>query len=152
MFRKIPKQIVYSLFVAIPFILIFFNASFWHEVKMATMSVGTSSVSIVRWPVEEVRRLLSYRKTWNDYQKLQREVSTLKARVVGFEEMSRENRRYAELLDLKSRSMFSSEAASVIARDPSNWNSSLMINKGRSDGIKANMAVVNSSGVVGKVA
>lgn len=152
MFPKLPKQIIYALIIVIPFGLIFLHSPFWHGVKMSAMSVGVASVAIVRWPVEEAHRILTYRKTWNDYQKLERQVSALKARVVAIDELSQENRRYAKLLDVKNRSMFSSEPALVVARDPSNWNSSLMINKGREDGIKPGMAVVNALGVVGKVA
>ncbi len=152
MLPKLPKQIVYALVIIIPFGLIFVHSPFWHSVKMSAMSVGTASVAIARWPVEEAHRILTYRKTWNDYQKLDRQVSALKARVVVLDELSQENRRYARLLDFKNRSMFSSEAAMVIARDPSNWNSSLMINKGHEDGLKPGMAVINALGVVGKVA
>lgn len=152
MLPKLPKQIVYALFIVIPFGLIFFHSPFWHSVKMSAMSVGTASIAVARWPVEEVHRILTYRKTWKDYQKLERQVNALKARVVAMDEMGQENRRYARLLEVKNKAMFSSEAALVVARDPSNWNSSLMINKGREDGLKPGMAVINALGVIGKVA
>jgi rod shape-determining protein MreC len=150
--RNLPKHLIYVLAIIIPFWLLFFNSPFWHNAKMAVMSVGTTSVAIVRWPVDEAYRIITYRKTWNDYKELTREVNALKSRVVGLDEVAAENRRFASLLGFKNRSMFSSEAALVVARDPSAWNSSLMIDKGSRDAIKPGMPVVNALGVVGKVA
>lgn len=41
--------------------------------------------------------------------------------------------------------------ARVIARDPTNWDRSFIINKGRSDGLRANMGVISSGGAVGRI-
>jgi rod shape-determining protein MreC len=150
--RKLPKQLIYVLAIIIPFWLLFFNSPFWHNAKMFAMSVGTTSVAVVRWPLDEAYKMITYRRTWNENQKLAREVNALKSRVVGLEEVAAENRRYAALLALKNRSMFSSQAALVVARDPSAWNSSLMIDRGSRDGVRAGMPVVNALGVIGKVA
>ncbi|MBF0387097.1 MAG: rod shape-determining protein MreC [Candidatus Omnitrophica bacterium] len=116
------------------------------------MSFGASSVAVARWPVDELGRVISYRKTYNEYQKLKREVGGLKARLVALEENGAANKRYVRLLDLRNKSNFVTETALVVARDPANWNSSLMINKGKLDKLRPGMAVINSSGVVGKVA
>jgi rod shape-determining protein MreC len=150
--RNLPKKLIYVLAIVIPFWLLFFNSPFWHSAKMFAMSAGTASVSFVRWPLDEAYKVMTYRRTWRENQKLTREVNALKSRVVGLDELAVENRRYAALLGLKSRSMFSSVAALVVARDPSAWNSSLMIDKGNYDGIRPGMPVVNALGVIGKVA
>ena len=152
MLRKLPKQLIYAVFIIVPFWLIFFSSPVFHDVKMGLMSFGTASVAVVRAPVDEVSRLLSYRRTWREYQLLKREVGTLRSRMEGLEEDAAAGKRYARLLNIRSRMNYTTEAAVVIARDPVNWNSSLMINKGKADGLRAGMAVVNASGVVGKVA
>ncbi len=152
MLRKLPKQLIYAVFVIIPFWLLFFNSPFFHGVKMGLMSFGASSVAVVRWPVDELGRVLSYRKTFNEYQKMKREVGGIRARVVALEENGAANKRYVRLLDLRNRLNYSTETALVVARDPVNWNSSMMVNKGKSDGLRPGMAVINFSGVVGKVA
>lgn len=41
--------------------------------------------------------------------------------------------------------------ATVISRDPDRWFENVRINKGEKDGIEANMAVVTSKGLIGKV-
>ena len=152
MLRKLPKQLIYAVFIIVPFWLIFFSSPIFHGVKMGLMSFGTFSVAFVRAPVEEVGRLLSYRKTWTEYQKMKREVGGLRSRMETLEEDAAAGRRYARLLEVRSRLNYTTETAVVIARDPANWNSSLMINKGKSSGIRPGMAVVNAMGVVGKIA
>ena len=152
MFQKFPKQIIYVICFIVPFLLLFFNSPFWHNVKMSFMSFGTSSVLLVRWPVEEAGRILSYRKTFEEYQKMKREAGMLKARLASLEEIALANKRYVRILDVRNKQSYATETALVVARDPANWNSSLMINKGKADGLAPGMAVINSIGVVGKVA
>lgn len=152
MFRKTPKKFIYTAIFVVPFLLLFFNSPFGHGLKLGLMGFATSSVALVRWPVQEVQMILSYRKSFHDNQKLRRDSSALKARVIGLEEMVREESRYERLARFREKQSFSSISAVVIARDPANWNSSLMVNRGKSDGIKPGMAVINGDGVVGKVA
>ncbi|MBF0619026.1 MAG: rod shape-determining protein MreC [Candidatus Omnitrophica bacterium] len=152
MFRKFPKQVFYALIALVPFGLLFFNSPFFHGVKLNLMGMATASVAVARWPLKEAEILITYRKTYTQYQKLNRDVTALKSRIVSLEELSQENVRYEKLLQFKNRQMYASVTALVVARDPANWNSSLMINKGKSDGVRPGMPVVNASGVVGKVA
>ncbi len=152
MLRKLPKQLLYAVFSIIPFWLLLMNSPYFHGVKMGLMSFATSSIAVARRPVDELGLLLSYRKTYNEYQKLKREAGSVKARLAALEENGAANKRYVRLLDLRNRLNSSTETALVVARDPANWNSSLMINKGKSDGLRPGMAVINASGVVGKVA
>ncbi len=152
MLRKLPKQLIYVFLAIIPFWLLFFNSPFGHNLKMGFMSFGTASVSLVRMPVDELGRAFSYRKTYNEYQKMKREIGGLKARLVALEEAGVASKRYSRLLDIRKNLNAVTEAALVVARDPSNWNSSLMINKGRGDGLAVGMAVINATGVVGKIA
>jgi rod shape-determining protein MreC len=63
-----------------------------------------------------------------------------------------ENERLKGLLGLKEEGQFQSVAARVIARDPSEWFDSVVINRGASSGLEVNMPVVTRDGVVGRVA
>ncbi len=149
---KIPKNLIYVVVIVAPFWLLFFNSSFWHGLKLKTMGTAATAVSVANFPLREMQILLSYRKTYEDYKKFQRENMTLRAKAVELDEALDENARLEGLLGLKARQEFSTTAAHVIARDPANWNSSLMINKGRVQGIRPGMPVINALGVVGKVA
>ena len=108
-------------------------------------------LQFLSWPILEVKKILYYHRTFDEYKKLKEEVNVLKARLIGLEEIIRQNARYEELLKVKRQLIYSSVTANVIGREPSNWNASLIIDKGASDGIRQGMAVVNSLGVVGKI-
>jgi rod shape-determining protein MreC len=152
MFKKIPKQFIYLVVIVAPFWLLFFNSPFWHGLKLKAMGAAASAVGIVHSPLKEVQILLSYRQTYAAFQKLQRENIKLQARVVELDEALAENARMETLLGLKAHEDFDTTAAHVIARDPASWNSSFMIDKGRVQGIRSGMPVINALGVVGKVA
>lgn len=107
---------------------------------------------MLSFPLVELKKILYYHRTFDEYKRLREETDLLKARMVGLEEVIRENTRLELLLDFKRRLIFSSVAASVIGRDPSYWNSSMVIDKGKEDGIRQGMSVVNALGVVGKIA
>jgi len=84
---------------------------------------------------------------------LKKQVQDLRERVNQLEEMQLENLRLREALNYRDfkKSEMQLEAASVIARDPGNWFRTIIINKGSVDGIKRNMPVVTSQGLVGHV-
>ncbi len=152
MFKHIPKQFIYLLLIVAPFWLLFFNSPFWHGLKLKTMGLAASALSVANAPLQEARILFSYRQTYAQYQKIQRENLKLKARAIDLDEALDENARMEALLSLKAQEDFVTTAAHVIARDPANWNSSFMIDKGRRQGIRPGMSVINALGVVGKVA
>ena len=69
----------------------------------------------------------------------------LEKQVRDMENMSDENLRLKEMLDLEqSNTKLDMIAASIIAKDPSNWYSTLTIDKGTADGLKVNQPVITS--------
>jgi len=74
--------------------------------------------------------------------------STLEARLA---ELRKENYRLRQMLGFSERSEFELIGAEVIARDASNWFQTLTINKGSVHGVKKNMAVVTSEGLIGNI-
>lgn len=66
-------------------------------------------------------------------------------------EIRRENERLRDLLDFKDDSDLPMQAARVVARDPSPWYRSVIIDKGRADGVEKGHPVVVPEGVVGQV-
>lgn len=63
-----------------------------------------------------------------------------------------ENERLKGLLGLQESAGYQTVAARAIARDPSQWFDSVIINRGSSSGVEVNMPVVTPDGVVGRVA
>jgi len=64
-------------------------------------------------------------------------------------ELEEENKSLKKLLDIKENN-YDMITALVIKRDIE-WYKSITINKGKKDGIKKNMAVIDSNGLIGKI-
>ena len=122
------------------------------SLKTSVIRLTVWPVRIISVPLKEIKKIVFYHRTFNEYMRLRKDVNTLKGRVIGFDEVLRENNRLAKLLNFKRKLIFSSIAANVIGRDHSNWNATMLIDKGLEDGVEIGMPVVDASGVVGKIA
>ncbi|MBN1869979.1 MAG: rod shape-determining protein MreC [Candidatus Omnitrophica bacterium] len=152
MFRAHRKNLVYFFFVLAFFILLFTGARSFHVVKFSVIKITSIPIRILSFPLGEIKKLLFYHLTFDEYKRLKEETDVLKARLVGLEEVISENKRFEDLLKFKRRLVYSSVVANVVGRNPSYWNSSMIIDRGGEDGIRQGMPVVNAAGVVGKIA
>jgi rod shape-determining protein MreC len=151
-FRKNSKLLIYALVFVATFLLIFSRSGFLNSLKFTVVQSVSLPLRIVLFPFQELKKVLFYHRTFEEYMRLRTEVDTMKNRLTGLNEVLEENNRLARLLDFKRKLIFSSVAASVVGRDPSNWDASLLIDKGANDAIEIGAPVVNAMGVVGKVA
>lgn len=88
---------------------------------------------------EENKRL---KMRLEDFAVLQAEVNTLKA----------ENEKLRELAEKeKGLKDFEPLEATVIARNPDQWEEKVIIDKGSTHGVKKNMAVITARGLIGKI-
>lgn len=98
---------------------------------------------------------------WKDYfylvdlrqenRRLLEEVNRLRMENSRYREQLAEYPRLRALLGFRQRLNRPALAARVIGMDPSGWFKSVIIDKGRRDGVKTHMPVVNAEGVVGKI-
>ncbi|HHV72413.1 MAG TPA: rod shape-determining protein MreC [Clostridia bacterium] len=93
-------------------------------------------------------RIISLKK---ENEQLKAENERLKAANNRLRQLEEENWRLRKLLFMAENVEHKMVPAKVIARDPSNWFSQIVINKGRREGIGSNMAVVTNEGIVGRV-
>lgn len=84
-------------------------------------------------------------------EQLRREVARLRQQIHACREIEKTNDRLQRLVEFKSGSPLKMEAAEIVAKDPSPWYHSVIINKGRSDGVEKGCPVVVPEGVVGQV-
>lgn len=103
----------------------------------------TSAVDSVITGLKEIRTL----RERNAY--LENRVVELQNQVYRLSEYQRENDYLREALDFKNTTVHQLLAAEVIGRSPTDWLSSVIINKGRQHGVEPGMAVVSREGVVG---
>jgi rod shape-determining protein MreC len=91
------------------------------------------------------------RRAASENQQLRQQVDQMQAELRQTRERAAEAERLEQLFKLTSASAYKTTVAQVIARDPSMWFDSVIINKGRLAGIEVNMPVVTAGGIVGRV-
>jgi len=89
----------------------------------------------------------------NENEDLKRQVAVLESENIQLKEYEYQNLRFREMLNFKDTlsADYDTLSASVVARNPSNWFKTVTINKGESDGVRKDMAVVTSKGLIGHV-
>jgi rod shape-determining protein MreC len=92
------------------------------------------------------------RRAAGENESLRARLAESEARLREAEAARAENERLRGLLSLNDGKGYETVAARVVARDPSQWFDSVIINRGSSSGIEVNMPVVTAEGVVGRVA
>ena len=151
MFKKNQKNLIYLCILLFPFLLFFLRPQSLSAVKASIIDFTSFPLRLFSLSIQEAKKVLYYHYTFDEYKRLKNENGVLKSRLIGLEEVIRENTRLEKLLEFKRHLIYSSVVASVIGREPSHWNSSLIIDKGADDGIKQGQPVVNALGVVGKI-
>jgi len=109
----------------------------------------TGVVQIFARPLSLVPTILSLRSESN---RLREENARLKIEVVTAQESLSENDRLRRMLDFRTRSNLSLQAAKVIGKDPLPGVRSLLIGAGSASGLRKNLAVISDRGLIGKVA
>lgn len=83
-------------------------------------------------------------------ERLRRRVLDLEEQLVQRAEAERADRRLQELLGVRAALQDEMVPAQIIGRDPLPWSGTITINRGSSDGIGRNAAVVSQHGVIGQ--
>ncbi|RKM57148.1 rod shape-determining protein MreC [Butyrivibrio sp. X503] len=97
-------------------------------------------------------RLESITKLLDENEKLKKENDELMTKNTALEQDKYELIRLRELFELKSEySDYPMVGAKVIGKDPGNWYSTFIINKGSDDGFKVDMNVIAGKGLVGRI-
>ena len=101
--------------------------------------------------------LLSYfegiRRIQGENSQLQQQVRDLTWENNHLNEYVYESQQLQKLLDFKNRNVmrFTLLGARVVSRSPSDWYSTLVVDRGSQDGVKKDMVVVSDAGLVGRV-
>jgi rod shape-determining protein MreC len=82
---------------------------------------------------------------------LKRELQELKLQMNRYREADLANERLRALLNFKKSIATPLLPAQLVAFDPSGWFQTILIDKGRNDGVVQDMAVVSAEGLVGRV-
>jgi len=105
----------------------------------------------VSW--SESQQLSQLFPTYKENATLKNELATESQAEANVYKIKHKNKELTELLKVQNgMTAYNPISATVIDRSISNWDNELIIDKGAKRGIKVDMNVLNSNGVIGKVA
>lgn len=118
--------------------------SLFTPVQSATTGVGGAGVGFFRG-------LANLRQAQSENEGLRQRLAEAENALREARQAQDENERLKKLLDFTKDVTFQSIPARVVARDPSVWFNSLIINRGSTSGVDLDMPVVTPEGIVGRV-
>lgn len=147
------KNLIFKfLVVAVILVLLAVNS------KTIVSPIRAKLTDAISVPLKAIRGICEFSGRIMPFASLREENRVLRARIDllnrHLEEskiLAAENQRLKDILDFKNAAVYSTIPAEVIGRDPSNWSNSLIIDKGTTQGIKQNKAVISMKGLVGRV-
>ena len=129
------------------------NLNFFEKfIKDSTYVVGNVISSPVRFIKKNINKTTTKDDLYNKYIKLKEEYDSIECDKARIDELKKENKTLKEMLDIKSDlEGYKVLNATVINRNVGYFYDTLSIDKGSHSGIKPDMAVVTSKGLIGKV-
>ena len=94
---------------------------------------------------------LSKRELIRQNDQLRRDIAQLKISADQTEALTRENARLTQMLGWQQRQPWRMKLGRVVLRDPANWWRTVQIDLGSRDGLKPNMPVLTTQGLIGRV-
>ena len=149
MWRKYFKKAAYVSVLVVPFLILFFHPKNYRAAGV--LDAVVRPVGLLQTPAFELKKLFFYRETYDEYVRFKRQNELLKARLIAIRENAQAQERYEKIQTFRNNQNYSSIVANVIGRDPSNWNASLVIDRGHAEGIEVGQPVVSPLGVVGRI-
>ena len=118
--------------------------SLFTPVQTATTGVGGAGVGFFQ-------RLADLRNAQAENEALRQRLAQAENELREARQARDENERLKKLLDFTKDISYQSIPARVVARDPSVWFNSLIINRGSTSGVDLDMPVITPEGIVGRV-
>ncbi len=154
-FRKIWLWI---LFIGFILLLLSSNSgqrTAWNPVEQLIIEITSPFQKLIKNTVNITEEFwLSYFHlvdVCHENKELRKEIDALRMEKSLYQELVASNKRLQDLLQFKQTTNRPILAAQVIGLDPTGWFKSIIINKGKNDGLYLNMPVVNAYGVVGRI-
>jgi rod shape-determining protein MreC len=147
--RKNFKKAVYVSILVVPLLILFFHPKNFKAAYLLDTMVRP--VGLLQEPVFELKKLFYFQEAYDNYAHLKRQNDLLRVQLLNFKENEQSAQRLATIRNFRSNQNYASIVANVVGRDPSNWNASLIIDKGSAEGLVPGESVVSTLGVVGRI-
>jgi rod shape-determining protein MreC len=147
--RKNFKTAVYVSIPVIACLILFFHPKNFKAALLLDTTV--KPVGLLQAPVFELKKLYYFQEAYDNYAHLKRQNELLRVQLLAIKEHEQSVQRWEKIQNFRSNQNYASIVANVIGRDPSNWNASLIIDKGSVEGLVVGESVVSTLGVVGRI-
>jgi len=149
--RNQKNRIIKTLAVLLAIILIVLISSAARSIRTSITDTSTPVLKSLNSFLELLEDIAPFAATKEENRILRDRVDLLTRMAEETKVINDENARLRSLLDFRKIIPYTSIPARVIGRDPSNWSNSLIIDKGSSSGVRTNMAVMSTRGLVGRI-
>lgn len=123
-----------------------------NSVGFIVTGVQRGVTSVEDWFGAKFNALANIDKIEDENEELKLQLAEKELQMDRLSQLEEENKGLRELLEMDKRYPdYPKVAAKIIAKDPGNWYETFLIDKGSGDGIKKNMVVIATGGLVGRV-
>ncbi|MEB8091196.1 rod shape-determining protein MreC [Mammaliicoccus lentus] len=153
-FFKNNKLVIFLISMVLLIVIVGYSMRAQSATLSEQYASDTSSFGgrIVSYPVTMVSNFFTNLTTSeDDVKKLKEEAKRTEQIKADKARLEKENKELKKELDMKDISQFNPISATVIARSPDQWMNTIIIDKGKKSGMKENMAVITSEGLVGRI-
>lgn len=110
------------------------------------------TTNVSSWIGEKVNSVKDTTNLTEENKQLKQQIEQLEAENKRLSYFETENQKLSQLLEISQKyGDYETTGAQIIAKDPGNWYDIFVIDKGKKDGLSANMVLTTAQGVVGKI-
>lgn len=130
------------------------NAKF-HSVKNISLDAWLPFQKSITWlitfPENTLNAIQELRNLREEVNRLQMENQSLHLELSNHKSLESDLARLQTVLQIKTKLPHQAKIARIIARDPSTWNKSFVVDIGTEDGVLPDSPVISEQGIVGRV-
>ncbi|MCM8760591.1 MAG: rod shape-determining protein MreC [Candidatus Omnitrophica bacterium] len=150
--RSQKNKIFRALLLAILFAFLLINSrTIYNPIRTAFSDISAAPLRALNDFKSALRRMLPFASLREENRILRERIELLNRRIEEAKFIAEENNRLKDLLAFRKEVPYSTVAAQVIGRDPTNWSNSIIIDKGARHGVQKGKAVLSTRGLVGRV-
>lgn len=120
-------------------------------IRPPVLNVLKLPLGFLQFVSDEVNGLIFFHRNMVQNEILKKEIGILRQKLIEFDDVVLENGRLNALFDFKQKTSYKVIAARVIGSSADDWSSVVIIDKGRSQGIKSGYVTVGYKGLIGRV-
>lgn len=144
---KLPILLI-AVFLAVVF---FIPIPFLNNPKFFIIDLIRLPLRLATNSFNDFFAIINYRRLSKENRLLKEKLNFITTQLVQLREAQQENERLNALFSFKKKMQFATMPVKVIGKDSSNWTNTLILDKGKLDGIVVDTPVVSSAGLVGKI-